>query len=335
MVIQPEKGESGIDSEYTKERVGRKIAEDSGVDAYILVTEDYSNLTDANITYLTEKKNLDYATIIGTKEEVTLFLSSFNYESTKNPAIPKKLGKFNEVLEDISKDNALKKIGLIYKNITHDAFESIKETFDDSIEFVDIGNYFGKYRVVKNEKELSDLKNALDITGKGFYAMKNFIKEGVSEKEVSAELEHAMKKEGADSQGFDTIIGGGVNSADLHHTPDDYKLKKGDAVLCDYGVYAGLITSDITRTFIIGEPDERTKEIYKTVLEANKKVIEMIKPGIKWIELNDLAKDYIKSKGFDKYTNDKGEEIDYFNHSIGHGLGIEAHDPLLMGRIQF
>ena len=102
----------------------------------------------------------------------------------------------------------------------------------------------------------------------------------MTEREIKAKLESKMLELGADGPSFDTIVASGYRGALPHGVASDKRIEKGDMITLDFGAYYRGYCSDITRTFAIGEPDPKLKEIFNIVLTSQKKAIEQIKPGM-------------------------------------------------------
>lgn len=313
-----------------KEEIAIEIAEAASVDVYFLLNSDHTKMNDLNIKYLTELSNLDYAMVVATGEEACLYLTEFNYEAAHDSKLERRLMD-HDIIGEYAANPDIKTVGLNFKSLTAEEYIKITKKFSDSVKFVDISPYFVDKRAIKTDSEIESLKRSVYYSEMGFYAFKSAIKPGVSETEIAAEAEYAMKKAGATAFGFDTIVAAGSNSTDLHHLPGSYRARYGDTVICDYGGSDGYMTSDVTRTFIIGDPDERTRDIYNTVLEANKRAISAARPGMTLRELDSIARDYIESRGYTTYTNEDGKIVRYFKHGLSHGLGIEVHDNLTTG----
>ncbi|MCD0909794.1 aminopeptidase P family protein, partial [Staphylococcus aureus] len=138
-------------------------------------------------------------------------------------------------------------------------------------------------------------------------------------------LESKMLELGADGPSFDTIVASGHRGALPHGVASDKIIEKGDMITLDFGAYYNGYCSDITRTFAIGEPDPKLKEIYQIVLESQMKAINEIRPGMTGAEADAISRNYLESKGY-------GKE---FGHSLGHGIGLEIHEgPMLARTIQ-
>ena len=174
-----------------------------------------------------------------------------------------------------------------------------------------------KVRAVKDESEKELMRKASKINDEAMAIFKTLIRDGISEKEVAAQLPAIYKRLGADDNSFDAIIAFGKNAADPHHMPDDTIVKQGDAVLFDVGCLYKGYCSDMTRTFFYKkEPDEAQKKIYSLVKNANEEAEKMIKAGVKLCDIDKKARDIITKGGYGPY----------FTHRLGHFIGIEVHE---------
>jgi Xaa-Pro aminopeptidase len=183
-------------------------------------------------------------------------------------------------------------------------------------ELVPFSGIIEKLRLIKTDAEIKILKVAADIADAAFKHILDFLRPGKTELEVSNELEFFMRRAGATSSSFDTIVASGYRSALPHGVASDKVIEAGDIVTMDYGCYYNGYVSDITRTVAVGEPDAKLKEIYDIVLEAQLLGMAGIKPGMTGREADAITRDYITEKGY-------GE---YFGHSTGHGIGLEIHE---------
>lgn len=177
-------------------------------------------------------------------------------------------------------------------------------------------------RQVKDDDELDILSKAAKIADQAFSHILTFIKSGLTEREVALELEMTMRRLGAASSSFETIVASGFRSALPHGVASDKRIEEGDLVTLDFGaVYKGYC-SDLTRTVMIGEPNKKQREIYDIVLTAQKRVIEGLKPGMTGRDADAIARDYISERGYG----------DYFGHGTGHGLGLDVHESPRLSR---
>lgn len=177
-------------------------------------------------------------------------------------------------------------------------------------------------RMVKDEQEIALIQEAATLVDRTYEHMLGYIKPGMTEREVSLELEFFMRKHGADATSFETIVASGHRSSLPHGAASDKVLAAGDFVTMDFGAYMNGYCSDITRTIVLGPVTERHREIYEIVLEAQMLALDMIQPGMTGAEADQVARDVIAKQGY-------GE---YFGHSLGHGLGMEVHEEPRLSR---
>ncbi|MFX0162292.1 MAG: M24 family metallopeptidase [Candidatus Hodarchaeota archaeon] len=196
-------------------------------------------------------------------------------------------------------------------------FTSLK-TILENVSLESAAPFLEKLRSVKTPKEIKKIEEAVKATIEIFEnKVPEFIKEGVTEKEVGAKINYEIDKVGEPS--FETIVASGLNSAYPHHQTSKKKIVKGDIVLIDMGVKLDGYCGDITRTYQLGRKDgEKLEQMYEAVYNAKKEAIEILKPGIMGMEVDKIAREVLKKHGFDA---DK-----FFIHALGHPLGIETHD---------
>jgi Xaa-Pro aminopeptidase len=148
---------------------------------------------------------------------------------------------------------------------------------------------------------------------------------GTTERDFALELEFEMRKRGADSAAFEIIVASGERSAMPHGTASSRAMQNGDLVTIDWGAALSGYHSDCTRAYPIGEISEQLKQMYNAVLEANMVAISHVKAGVGCKELDTLARDYLKTQGYDEA----------FSHSLGHGVGLAIHEaPTLSQRTE-
>ncbi|MFL6561732.1 MAG: M24 family metallopeptidase, partial [Bacillus sp. (in: firmicutes)] len=228
--------------------------------------------------------------------------------------IIKTTGSIPEAVAEQVKQLGIQKLGFEEDYLTFSSFKLYDKEIE--AELVPISGVIEKLRLIKTDSELKILKVAADIADAAFKHILDFIRPGKTELEVSNELEFFMRRAGATSSSFDTIVASGHRSALPHGVASDKVIEAGDIVTMDYGCYYNGYVSDITRTVAVGEPDAKLKEIYDIVLEAQLRGMAGIRPGLTGKEADAITRDYITEKGY-------GE---YFGHSTGHGIGLEIHE---------
>ncbi|HII61812.1 Xaa-Pro dipeptidase PepQ [Pyrococcus horikoshii] len=266
-----------------------------------------------NVYYISGASPLAGGYILITGESATLYVPELEYEMAKEESnIPvekfKKMDEFYKALEGI------KSLG-IESSLPYGFIEELKKKANIK-EFKKVDDVIRDMRIIKSEKEIKIIEKACEIADKAVMAAIEEITEGKKEREVAAKVEYLMKMNGAEKPAFDTIIASGYRSALPHGVASDKRIERGDLVVIDLGALYQHYNSDITRTIVVGSPNEKQKEIYEIVLEAQKKAVESAKPGITAKELDSIARNIIAEYGY-------GE---YFNHSLGHGVGLEVHE---------
>ncbi|MCD6383966.1 MAG: aminopeptidase P family protein [Thermoplasmata archaeon] len=175
-------------------------------------------------------------------------------------------------------------------------------------------------RKIKSREELEAMKKAAAVADSGYRFLKEFIRPGLTELDIVRELNHHLRSQkGVSNFAFETIIASGPHAAYSHHDPTDRVVKKGDAVICDFGVVVGGYCSDMTRTFLVGEVEEKLREIYDLVQRAQHESEGKVKVGEKLNVLDLTPRRLFEKEGYGQY----------YPHSVGHGLGLEVHEEPL------
>lgn len=218
------------------------------------------------------------------------------------------------------KELGIEKLGFEQDYLTFATFSTYDKAVDATL--VPISGLIEKLRLIKDATELKTLKEAAEIADATFEHIIQYIKPGMTELQVSNELEFFMRKQGATSSSFAIIVASGVRSALPHGVATDKIIKAGEMVTLDFGALYKGYCSDVTRTVAVGEPIDELKKIYDIVLQSQLKGIQEIKPGLTGKEADNITRDYITEHGY-------GE---YFGHSTGHGIGLDIHEgPRLAG----
>lgn len=277
----------------------------------LLITSPYNRRYASNFT--------GTAGVVLISKEKAIFITDFRYveqalkQCTGFEVVQQKATITKEIANQIA-INGIKRLGFEQEHVTYSSFKEYEKTL--KTELVPVSGIIEKLRLIKTDAEIKILKEAAEIADAAFTHILSFIRPGISELDVSNELEFFMRASGATSSSFDTIVASGYRSALPHGVASDKVIEKGDLVTMDYGAYYNGYISDITRTVAVGEINEQLKEIYDIVLEAQKRGINGIKPGMSGKKADALTRDYIVEKGY-------GE---YFGHSTGHGIGLEVHE---------
>lgn len=205
-------------------------------------------------------------------------------------------------------------LGFEKQYVTYGLYQDLQEKLDVTLE--PTAGLVEELRTVKDQQEIELMQKAQEIAEQAFEHVLTIIKPGITENEVALELEFKMRRLGAEGLAFPTIAASGVRSALPHGRASNKVLEKGDFLTLDFGaVYQGYC-SDMTRTVVLGEPTDKQREVYNTVLKAQLAALEAAGPGITGRELDAVARDIITEAGYSEY----------FGHGLGHGVGRQVHE---------
>ena len=211
------------------------------------------------------------------------------------------------------------KVGIEGRDIvTNDYFKLQEESklADLEVEWVPLADVVETLRQVKSPEEREAMEEAARLADRAFRKALESFKAGIRERDFCIELEYQMVKLGARKPSFDSIVASGPNAAYPHAGVTDRVINPGELVTVDFGVLLNGYCSDITRTIWVGSLNEEAERLYTTVCEAQKRALNHVKAGRLAKDVDLQARDYIASQGFG----------DYFNHGLGHGIGLAVHE---------
>jgi len=190
--------------------------------------------------------------------------------------------------------------------------------------FVPSGPVVAGLRELKDETEIEIMRRAA-LAGCGLFdRMLGFIRSGLTEIQVAAELEHAARLAGAEAMSFETIVASGERSALPHGRATTAKLPKRGFVTLDFGVVMDGYCSDMTRTIHLGKASQEEFDVYHAVLEAQEAAVAKIAPGVALGDVDEAARSVLRAAELDEF----------FTHSTGHGVGLEIHEGPRVARDQ-
>ncbi len=171
-------------------------------------------------------------------------------------------------------------------------------------------------REVKGASELATMRRALALSEDVLRQVAAELRTGVTERQVAWEIEKRLREQGAEGLAFPPIVAAGENSSRPHHHPGDHALALGEPIIIDMGARVDGYCADITRTFVLGPPDEQFQKIYALVRRAQVRAEQELKAGLDSLAGDALAREVITAAGY-------GEA---FGHSLGHGVGLAVHE---------
>jgi len=230
-----------------------------------------------------------------------------------------RIEKKNDVFQEIKKEletNQVKKVGIEDNSMNVKTFQDLMQKYN----FPKLENgsdLIDELRRIKYRDEIEKIKKACQMADNGVAIAIETIEEGKEEVQVAAEVEYAMRKAGSESIPFDTIIASGYRSAFPHGTSSDKKIKQGDLIIIDLGAKFGGYCSDITRTVVLGAPSTKQQELFDVVLGVQQSAVKGCRVGEKAMDIEEKVRKTLTERKYEEY----------FVHSLGHGVGLDVHEP--------
>lgn len=222
----------------------------------------------------------------------------------------------NDLWEKVKKLlSSLKAVGIEEDVVSWAQYRQMQETLA-GCNMQDASRICREMRQVKDQAEVEIIRKAVSIADEAFADILGKIRPGVREKELALELEFFLRRKGASGKSFEFIVASGKRSSLPHGTASAKKVNSEEQITLDFGARYEWYCSDITRTVCLGQPEEKVREIYDIVLEAQQAALDMIKPGLSGKEVDAASRGVISKYGYG----------DYFGHGLGHSVGLEIHE---------
>ena len=187
---------------------------------------------------------------------------------------------------------------------------------------VPLAEVIGRLRLTKDPTEIAAIVKAVGVAESAFRAALRRLRLGITERELAAQLQHELLRRGASEASFPIIVAEGPNAALPHARPGDRKIRRGSAVLIDWGATVDHYRSDLTRVVFVRRIPPRFRRMYENVLAAQIEAIRAIRPGVPMGDVDAVARNRLKRAGLARR----------FAHGLGHGLGLDIHEPPRLAR---
>jgi Xaa-Pro aminopeptidase len=299
------------------ERLAALLAEE-GLDALIVQGA-------ANLLYISGFSGSSGVALVGASGEPRL-LTDFRYETQAAAEVGEAFAVeivSGELLDALARTLPAGRVGFDDGQLSVRAHARFAELVPAHSELVAAGGLVERLRMVKDEAELGRMRAAAELID-DIYAW--VLERGLArrtERDVALELEHELRRRGAEGPSFPSIVAGGAHAALPHASPRDVPIERGTLVLIDIGARLDDYCSDCTRTFMVGgAPDGRAGEVYELVLRAQQAGLDAIREGPTGADVDAAARAVIEAGGY-------GER---FGHGLGHGVGIEIHEAPRLSR---
>jgi Xaa-Pro aminopeptidase len=232
-------------------------------------------------------------------------------------------GPLVNMLNGSVKRRRLRRLGFERRRIGFDLYQAL-QTGLPKCRLEPLEGTLEKLRMVKDTNEIAAIRRAVELNSRVFEAALGAIRPGQTERDVAAEIEHDMRRQGGEKPSFDTIVASGRRSALPHAHPTHNPLRKNEFIIVDQGVILDGYSSDMTRTVALGSLGRKAREVYRAVLEAQLAGIAAVRAGVRAKEVDLAARKVLEKHGLEKA----------FVHSTGHGVGLEIHEPPRLGRTE-
>ncbi len=301
------------------EEIRERVAE-KGLDAALFVNDE--PVIDSNIAYLSGFSGMLNGVLIISPDTTKLITTELDYDRAQEQAHVDDLFSCKHSLHLYqslrSHCKGYRKVGVVKKKFT---LEMVERTGIRPSGCVDISTLMERVRMIKEPKEIETIRKSAGICNNGVKFLEGFLREGIRESEVAAELERNLKMTGSEHPPFETIVTSGTRGVFVHPNPPASEKTVGPGLgIVDFGaVYKDYVT-DITVPFVSGRPTERQDRMIQTVVSAWEDIRKKLRAGVKTKTLHDIYEKAVESSGFK------------VKHSLGHSLGLEVHEyPSISG----
>ncbi|MDG3142092.1 Xaa-Pro peptidase family protein [Streptococcus suis] len=244
------------------------------------------------------------------RAEAILDFPVVGYQDSENPW---------ELIRAVLPQTDFRQVAVEFDHLNITKFKGLETVFTGA--FVNLTPLIQNMRLIKSADEIAKLLIAGEWADKAVAIGFDHIALDQTETDIIAQIEFELKKQGISKMSFDTMVLTGTNAANPHGLPGTNLIENNALLLFDLGVETLGYTSDISRTVAVGKPDTFKQDIYKLCLEAQLTALSMIKPGITAAEVDAAARKVIEKAGYGQY----------FNHRLGHGIGMDVHEfPSIM-----
>jgi Xaa-Pro aminopeptidase len=213
-------------------------------------------------------------------------------------------------------------LGFESEQVSHALYEELAQSLDKE-RLRPTTSLVESLRMHKQPVEIEAMRRAAELGDRAFDFITARIAPGRTERELGFELEQFIRKQSGEEPAFASILVSGEKTAQPHGAPGKRELRYGDLITMDFGARCSGYCSDMTRTVILGKPDQRQREVYQAVYEAQCAAVKAAREGMAAADLDQVARGVIQQAGFLEYAGD----------GLGHGLGLDVHEPPFMRSI--
>jgi Xaa-Pro aminopeptidase len=278
-----------------------------------------------NVRYLTGYTGSNGVALVGLGD-LRCFVTDFRYVSQAEQQVhgfERRIGEQDLLDEAVAALPAGDlRLGVEDQHMSVRTFDRLREALPARVELVPAGGGVERLRTVKDADEVARIRAAAELADA---AMQRTLEDGLagrSERAVALALEQAMRRLGAERPSFDTIVAHRAHGALPHAIPRETEIATDSLVTIDWGAQLDGYCSDCTRTFAVGEPGTRAREVYELVLQAQLAGLDAVRSGVSGRDADAAARAVIDAAG----------HAEHFGHGLGHGVGLEIHEAPRLSR---
>jgi len=277
-----------------------------------------------NVRYLSGFTGSNGLLLLFPNEAILFTDPRYKMQSAQEVDCPVRIcsGPILPVVLSIIQRKKVRKVGVEKSRISYESYEILRSKLPLRSSLEPVAGLIETYRMVKSEQELSLIRRSVITNSEAFRKTVARIRTGMRESDLAAELDHQMRRLGAEKPAFETIVAAGARSALPHARPSSTILEGNELLLIDMGATQGGYASDMTRMLFLGRPDRKVKGLYRAVLNAQLAAIDSVRPGVTAAHVDGAARRVLRSEKLDRA----------FVHSTGHGLGLEIHERPRIGK---
>ena len=290
----------------------RAAFDEAGFDGYLIFNS-------SNLIFFTSLPG-NVSLLVPRDGEATIYVYSVNYEQARNEAKGfrvEQVKRGEDLMGKIAaqvKEAGIKSLAVDVLGV--EGWRSLKRKTKGEASLKVNPTFVSQLRSVKDKAEIELMRKAGELTSLGMETAYEVLRAGLSEIEVAAEIEYAMRKHGSYGTAFDTAVSSGPASAFPHGGCTEREIRTGELVVVDFGAVYEAYRSDMTRTLVVGNPSDKQLKLHAIVKKAQEEAFVVIKPNVKARAVDAVARGIIEEAGY-------GE---CFVHGLGHGVGLDIHE---------
>ena len=308
----------GVELNERIDRLRQRMVE-AGADA-VLVSQPGNRRYLSGFTGHDSTSGSSAGWVLVTRDEAMLLVGFLSMEQAKRECpdlgLRDTAGKPSVLVGQLARERGFRRLLGEGSHLTHAAFVELQSQLPSDCELVSFEGWVEEMRSRKDESEIATIRRAAELTDRALEHVLGVVRPGMSERAIAWEAERYLREHGAEGPAFDVGVATGPNTSLPHNPPGERQLQVGEPIWIDMGAQVDGYCADLTRTFCLGEPEVRLREVWDIVHRAQQTAIDSCRPGMTGPEVDGIARQIITEAGYGPG----------FGHSLGHGVGLVVHE---------